>query len=251
MKVLIIEDEIPAQIQLERMINGSFPTFEVVAKIDSVRGAVQWLESNNVDLIFMDVELSDGQCFEIFKQINIEKPVIITTAYNDYAIKAFKVNSIDYLLKPIDRNEFINAVEKSKLAALKALPNYHQIEELLTKALPKEYKKRFTVKLGDKILILSTSDIAYFYSEDKATFIVTNEGKRYISDLTLDALEEQLSPKDYFRLSRGCITHIQSIKSVSRYFNSRLKVILTPPVLEDVLVSRIRIPQFLKWLEGE
>ncbi len=251
MKVLIVEDEIPAQIQLERMINANFPSFDVIGKVDSVRGTVQWLQSNHPDLIFMDVELSDGQCFEIFKQVKVETPVIITTAYNDYAIKAFKVNSIDYLLKPIDRTEFINAVEKSKKITQQSVPDYHQIEDLLTKSLPKEYKKRLTVKLGDKILILNTAEIAYFYSEDKATFIVTNEGKRYISDLTLDALEELLNPKDYFRISRGCITHIQSIKSVSRYFNSRLKVILSPPVLEDVLVSRIRIPEFLKWLEGE
>ena len=251
MRILIIEDEIPAQIQLIRMISGTYPSFEVVGKIDSVKGAVEWLESNSVDLIFMDVELSDGQCFEIFKQVKIESPVIITTAYNDYAIKAFKVNSIDYLLKPIDKAEFIEAVEKSKKFTQQPKQDFRQIEELLTKSLPKEYKKRFTVKLGDKILILNTNEIAYFYSEEKATFIVTSEGKRYISDLTLDALEEQLNPKDFFRISRGCITNISSIKSVSRYFNSRLKVILTPPVAEDVLVSRIRIPQFLKWLEGE
>ncbi|MDD2799164.1 MAG: LytTR family DNA-binding domain-containing protein [Bacteroidales bacterium] len=251
MRTLIIEDEIPAQIQLERLINTLFPEFEVIAKIESVRGAVEWLQSNQPDIIFMDVELSDGQCFEIFKQVKIESPVIITTAYNDYAIKAFKVNSIDYLLKPIDRKEFVDAVEKSKKIAQHLLPDYKQIEELLSKTQPKEYKKRFTVKIGDRILILSTSDIAYFYSEEKATFIATNEGKRYITDLTLDALEEQLNPKDYFRLSRGCITHIHSIKSVSRYFNSRLKVILNPAMQEDVLVSRIRIPQFLKWLEGE
>ncbi|MEI7675155.1 MAG: LytTR family DNA-binding domain-containing protein [Bacteroidales bacterium] len=251
MQILIIEDEIPAQIQLERMILSLYPTFEVIAKIDSVRGAVQWLESNRADLIFMDVELSDGQCFEIFKEVLIDAPVIITTAYNDYAIKAFKVNSIDYLLKPIDRTEFIDAVEKSKKMSEQHLPDYKMIEDFLSKNSAKEYKKRFTIKLGDRILIVNTSEIAYFYSEEKATFLVTHEGKRYISDLTLDALEEQLNPKDYFRLSRGCITHIQSIKSVSRYFNSRLKVILAPPTNEDILVSRIRIPQFLKWLEGE
>lgn len=251
MKILIIEDELPAQVQLVRMISANYPSFDVVAKIDSVKGAVDWLESNSADLIFMDVELSDGQCFEIFKQVKIETPVIITTAYNDYAIKAFKVNSIDYLLKPIDKVEFIEAVEKSKKFTQKPKQDFKEIEDLLSKSLPKEYKKRFTVKLGDKILILNIQDIAYFYSEEKATFIVTAEGKRYISDLTLDALEEQLNPKDFFRISRGCITNITSIKSVSRYFNSRLKVILTPPVAEDVLVSRIRIPQFLKWLEGE
>ena len=251
MKVLIIEDEIPAQIQLERLLKTHFPGFEVIAKINSVGAAVHWLKHQQADLIFMDVELSDGQCFEIFKQVSVETPVIITTAYNNYAIKAFKVNSIDYLLKPIDKTEFVEAVEKSKKIALRNLPDYTQIEELLTKNQPKEYKKRFTVKLGDRILVLNTSDIAYFYSEDKATFIVTNEGKRYISDMSLDTVEEQLNVIDFFRLSRGCIASIQSVKNVSRYFNSRLKVTLSPPLAGDFLVSRIRIPHFLTWLEGE
>lgn len=251
MKALIIEDEIPAQIQLERLIGQTFPSLEVIAKIDSVNGAVSWLSENTPDLIFMDVELSDGQCFEIFKKIEIKAPVIITTAYNNYAIKAFKVNSIDYLLKPIDKTEFIAAVEKSIKLIEKPLPDYSKIEELFTRSMPKEYKKRFTVRIGDKILILNLSDIAYFYSEEKATFITTIEGKRYISDLTLDALEEMLNPKEFFRLTRGCIANIQSIKTVSRYFNSRLKVSLIPTLDQEILVSRIRIPQFMAWLEGE
>lgn len=251
MKALIIEDEIPAQIQLERLIGQTFPSLEVIAKIDSVNGAVSWLSVNTPDLIFMDVELSDGQCFEIFKKIEIKAPVIITTAYNNYAIKAFKVNSIDYLLKPIDKTEFIAAVEKSIKLIEKPLPDYSKIEELFTRSMPKEYKKRFTVRIGDKILILNLSDIAYFYSEEKATFITTIEGKRYISDLTLDALEEMLNPKEFFRLTRGCIANIQSIKTVSRYFNSRLKVSLIPTLDQEILVSRIRIPQFMAWLEGE
>lgn len=251
MKALIIEDEIPAQIQLERLISQTFPSLEVIAKLDSVNGAVDWLSENTPDLIFMDVELSDGQCFEIFKQVEIKAPVIITTAYNNYAIKAFKVNSIDYLLKPIDKSEFIAAVEKSIKLIEKPLPDYTKIEELFTRAIPKEYKKRFTVRIGDKILILNLSEIAYFYSEEKATFITTVEGKRYISDLTLDALEEMLNPKEFFRLTRGCIANIQSIKTVSRYFNSRLKISLIPALDQEILVSRIRIPQFMAWLEGE
>ncbi len=250
MKVLIIEDEIPAQIQLERLIHTHYPEFEIIARIDSVTASVAWLSRNQPDLIFMDVELSDGQCFEIFKQVEVKAPVIITTAYNDYAIKAFKVNSIDYLLKPIDKTEFVNAVDKSVKLTRKETPEYGRLEELLAKSLPKEYKKRFAVKVGDHIVIVNTDEIAYFFAEEKATFIVTNTGKRYISDLSLDNLEDQLNPKDFFRLSRGCIAHISSIKTVSKYFNSRLKITLVPPLNSEILVSRIRIPEFLNWLEG-
>lgn len=251
MKALIIEDEIPAQFQLERLIQQTYPNIHVVKKIESVNGAIEWLRNNQPDIIFMDVELSDGQCFEIFRHVVISAPVIITTAYNNYAVKAFKINSIDYLLKPIDKTEFISAVEKSIKLIEKPLPDYSKLEELFSKALPKEFKKRFTVRLGDKIIILNINEIAYFYSEEKATFITTTEGKRYISDLTLDALEELLNPSIFFRLTRGCIANIDSIKTVSRYFNSRLKVTLAPALDQEILVSRIRIPQFMSWLEGE
>lgn len=251
MNALIIEDEKPAQIQLERLLNTHFPEMEIVNRLDSVTSSVEWLKDNAVDIIFMDVELSDGQCFEIFKQVKVNAPVIITTAYNEYAIKAFKVNSIDYLLKPIDQNELIEAVNKAKKAAQKPVLDLGLLENLLHAKAPKEYKQRFTTKLGDKILIINASEIAYFQSEEKATFIVTNEGKRYIADFTLDAIEPLLSPKDFFRLSRGVIAGIHSVKSVSKYFNSRLKVTLNPATPEHILVSRVKIPQFLSWLEGE
>jgi len=252
MKALIIEDELPAQVQLERLINSNFPAIEVVERIDSVKGAIRWLNENQPDLIFMDVELSDGQCFEIFKHTTVQVPVIITTAYSNYAIQAFKVNSIDYLLKPIDNEEFKTAVNKAIKSQQHQLPDFSALEQILKQRVStKEYKQRFTVKLGDRILIIPMSDIAYFQAEEKVTFIVTHENKRYITDYTLDALEEQLNPKLFFRLSRGCIAHIESIKSVSKYFNSRLKITLSPPSSEEILVSRIRIPQFMSWLDGE
>lgn len=250
MKVLIIEDELPAQMQLERLINSFYPKFEIVAKIDSIKDSVWWLRKNQADLIFMDVELSDGQCFEIFKQVTIDTPIIMTTAYSNYAIKAFKINSIDYLLKPIDNDEFVNAVEKSIKYNQKKGPDFQQLEKLLAQNVAKEYKKRFTIKVGDHIVILNIEEIAYFYSEEKVTFIVTNSGKRYILDFSLDNLEEQLNPKDFFRLSRGCIASIHAVKSASKFFNSRLKVKLEPPLQNDILISRVRIPEFLKWLEG-
>ena len=250
MKILIIEDEIPAQIQLEKLIMTNFPDSEILAKLESVGAAVKWLNQNQPDLIFMDVELADGQCFEIFKQVNVKVPVIITTAYNSYAIQAFKVNSLDYLLKPIDNEEFINAVDKSIQLNQKKRPDYELLEKLLIKSSVKEYKKRFIVKHSDQILILNTEDIAYFYSEEKATFIVNRAGKRFISDLSLDNLEDQLDPKNFFRLSRGCMANILSVQSVSKHFNSRLKIKLNPSLIDDILISRVRVPEFLNWLEG-
>ncbi len=250
MKVLIVEDEIPAQMQLERLLKTHFPDTEILAVLTSVEKATDWLAVNTPDLIFMDVELSDGQCFEIFKRVDVKAPVIITTAYDQFAIKAFKVNSVDYLLKPIESTEFVKAVEKSSRMNKSSLTDLKALEDLLMKSTPKEYKKRFITKQNDQIIVLQVDEIAYFYAEEKATFIVSRTGKRYFSEYSLDNLEDQLDPKSFFRLSRGCIANIQAVKSVSKHFNSRLKIKLEPSFVEDILVSRIRVPEFLNWLEG-
>jgi len=179
----------------------------------------------------------------------VEAPVIIVTAYDNYAVKAFKVNSIDYLLKPVHKDDFMEAVEK----ALKRNTPLASLDIMTLKQilLPEvAYKERFTVKLGDKIIVLNVSDIAYFYAEDKSTFIITRETKKYLSDLSLDAIEELLDPKSFFRLTRGCIAHINAIQSIVKYSGSRLKISLQPPYDEAILVSRVRIPLFLDWLEG-
>ncbi len=247
MKILIIEDEIPAQIQLERLIISCYPDCDVVGKVCSVKSAVEWLNANSADLIFMDVELSDGLCFEIFKQVEVKIPVIITTAYDNYAVKAFKVNSVDYLMKPIDKEDFIAAVDKT--LKQRSLPiDVVQLKQMLTGEFV--YKQRFTVKLGDHIIVLDIQDIAYCFVEEKITYIITHEGKKYISDFTLDAMEEQLDPKLFFRLTRGCLAHIKAIRSIVKYSNSRLKILLQPAYGEDILVSRVRIPLFMNWLEG-
>jgi len=250
MKVLIVEDEVPAQMQLERLLKTHFPDTEIVAVLTSIEKAADWLAVNAPDLIFMDVELSDGQCFEIFKRVEVKAPVIITTAYDQFAIKAFKVNSVDYLLKPIESTEFVKAVEKSSRLSKSVVNDLKALEELLKKSTPREYKKRFITKQNDQIIVLQVEEIAFFYAEDKATFIVSRSGKRYFSEYSLDNLEDQLDPKSYFRLSRGCIANIQSVKSVSKHFNSRLKIKLEPALIESILVSRIRVPDFLNWLEG-
>jgi two-component system, LytTR family, response regulator len=250
MKVLIIEDERPAQIQLERLLETHFPDSEIMAVLDSVEKAAVWLAGHHPELIFMDVELSDGQCFEIFKRVRVDAPVIMTTAYDQFAVKAFKVDSVDYLLKPIDTTEFVQAVNKSRRRNHVGEADLKILEEFLTKKTPKEYKKRFITKQNDQIIVLQMDEIAYFLAEDKVTFIVTRSGKRYFSEYSLDQLEAQIDPKTFFRLSRGCIANIQSVKSVSKHFNSRLKVKLDPPSADEVLVSRIRVPEFLNWLEG-
>ncbi|MDR2448512.1 MAG: LytTR family DNA-binding domain-containing protein [Prevotellaceae bacterium] len=250
MKILIVEDEIPAQVQLERLICMCYPDFEIVGKITSVKSAVEWLATQTADLIFMDVELSDGVCFEIFNQVEVTAQVIITTAYDNYAVKAFKVNSIDYLLKPIGRDDFTDAVTKFLRRKQPSVP--FDIEALKQLILPQaKYKQRFTVRLGERIIVLDTADIAYFYAEEKATFMITHENKRYLSDFSLDAIEEQLNPKEFFRLTRGCIAGIRAIGTIAKYSNSRLKVLLQPPYHENILVSRVRIPLFLNWLEGK
>lgn len=248
MKVLIIEDELPAKIQLERLINNNFPEFEIVSHQSSVKGAIEWLHSNSADLIFTDVELSDGRCFEIFKSVTPKADIIFTTAYDNYAIQAFKVNGLDYLLKPIDEDDFIAAVDKSIKKHQKGMVDLSALQELILAKNKKEYKKRFSIRLGDKIYIIQSDEIAYFYSEDKVTFLVTSDAKRHISDFSLDQIETMVDPESFFRISRGCITHINAIKSVSKHFNSRLKVILVPDICKDVLVSRIRVPEFMKWI---
>ena len=249
MKVLIVEDEVPAQIQLERLINAHYPHFEVIGKVTSIKATVDWLRDHSADLIFMDVELSDGLCYEIFKQTTVQTPVVIVTAYDRYAVEAFKVNSVDYLLKPVHRDDFIEAVERAlKRNAPLASWDVTALKKIFQ---PQSgFRERFTIKLGDRIIVLNISDIAYFCAEEKSTFIVTCEAKKYLSDLTLDTIEEQLDPKQFFRLSRGCITHIDAIGSIVKHANSRLKITLQPDYHEAILVSRVRTPLFLDWLEG-
>jgi DNA-binding LytR/AlgR family response regulator len=248
MKILIIEDEIPAQIQLERLIHTHYPHFDIAGKITSVKSAVEWFATQSADLIFMDVELSDGLCFDIFNEVEITAAVIITTAYDTYAVKAFKTNCLDYLLKPIGKDDFIQAVEKCLKRPATPPLNIGALKQMLS---PETYKQRFIIKLGDRIIVLNTSDAAYFYAEDKTTYIVTHENKKYLIDWPLDTIEEQLNPKDFFRLTRGCIANIQAIDVVLKYFNSRLKIQLKPAYNEEILVSRVRIPLFLDWLEGK
>ncbi len=249
MDILIIEDEIAAQHLLIRLLNKYFPLFKIAGVLDSLTTAVAWLSMNKADLIFMDVELSDGNCFELFKMVEIKSPVIITTAYEHYALKAFNAKCFDYILKPIQDNDFVFSVERCMKFCNKAFYNMSDIEKLIS--LSKNYKQRFTIKTGTRIMVVEVADIAYFYSESKSTFLVTTDGKRLLADRSLDSIEEELDPSAFFKLSRGCIISFSSIGNISKYYNSRLKISLKPNLIDPIIVPRARAGLFMKWLEGK
>lgn len=253
-KVLIVEDEIPAQLTLRRLIERCCPDSHIVEMLTSVKSTIKWLEENpeGADIIFMDVELSDGVCFDIFDKIDITANVIITTAYDNYAINAFKRDTRDYLLKPIDEKELSRAWERCR-ERIEA-KNAHNIEALLDmvrqKSLnDKTFKKRFIVKAGDKIVIIPVEEIAYCYSEDKSTYAVNRNGTHRLLDYSLDTVQEMLDPTLFFRISRSCIVSISAIDSISKHLGTRLKLQLNPRSEEDVIVSRSRTSDFLEWLD--
>ena len=243
MKVVIIEDEAPAQELIQRLIRKYYPDFRIVSILDSIDASISFLRENAVDLIFMDVELSDGNCFEIFKEIDVKAPIIVTTAYEDYALNAFKAKCIDYLLKPIEEYLFKESVDRflNLYLGSKVAQESPKIEV--------EYKQRFTINFGTQILIVDVSRIAYFYSSDKSTYLVTVEGKQYLMDMTLDNISEMLDPRVFYKISRGAIVSVKSISNISKYFNSRLKVSLSPAIIDPIVVSRARSGGFLEWLE--
>lgn len=250
MKALIIEDEKIAQAQLLRLLREEFPQIEVLDTIGSVSQAVSWLASNSApDIIFMDVELSDGDCFEIFRRVRISSAVIMTTAYDSYAIKAFEAGSIDYLLKPIDPIALNRAVNRCLERKRATAPDFSALLSSIEAASHPHYKERSTVRVGDRIVPLSASQIAFFYSEDKSNYLMTFTGERYVIDSTIDTLEEELNPKMFFRISRGCIVNISAIRTASRD-NGKLLLTTSPKAPFALSVSRARVDDFLKWLEA-
>ena len=250
MKVLIVEDEIMAQKSLIRVLAQHFPDMSVVATTTSVKGTVDFLKSpeNNVDVIFMDVELSDGVCFEIFRQVDVKAKVIMTTAYDSYALKAFEAGSIDYLLKPVDPEALTRAVSRCRTRS-------EQIDvDALMKALggspaKKEYKERFIIKFNDRIVPLQASQIAYIYSEEKNNYLVTVDGQKYIIDSSLDVMNEELDPDCFFRISRSCIIAMKSITSILKQAGGRLRITAEPKSSFEMTVSRSRVDDFMTWLE--
>lgn len=245
MKVLVIEDEIPAQEELVRILRKHFPNIEIVDIIGSVRDSVEWLRNNTADLIFMDIQLLDGCCFDIFDVVEVRTPIIFTTAYDQYALKAFKVNSVDYLLKPVDEDELVAAVRKMDY-------KYDNIRNLIESYMPTvRYKTRISVKTGDIYRFLLIDEVSYFISEDGFTYAVTYDEKKHIVDYTIGSLEAQLDPRRFFRVSRGCIVSIDSIEKITAYFNSRLKVTLKGRKNVSLILSRVRVPDFLNWIDDK
>ena len=261
MKYVIIEDEPLAQEELVRMLKSLDPNFTLLASIDSVKASVDWFNNNEQpDIIFMDIHLSDNICFEIFDKAEITAPVIFTTAYDQYAIEAFKTNGIAYLLKPIEEEELNDAIKKYHTLTKTdtELSNIHtQIQQLSTLYSQPQlqshntYRERLLAKIGDNYQHIQMQDIAYFYSEDHYTFVATKDKQRYIINYTLDTLVEQLNPQQFFRISRQIIVNIDYINSISRHFNGRLKITINPSFSEDIYVSRNRVQAFLAWLDGE
>ncbi|HOX83232.1 MAG TPA: LytTR family DNA-binding domain-containing protein [Chryseolinea sp.] len=252
MKVLIIEDEPQAAKRLESLITSLEPQAEILSKIDTVKNAVQWIKSNPApDLIFMDIQLADGISFQIFEQCAVTSPVIFTTAYDAYALKAFKVNSIDYILKPIDKDEMgaalkkFHSVNRSSQNSKLVLDNIGQAIQMLTK----KYKTRFVIKVGEHLKSVEVSDILFFFSLEKATFCQTKDGRKNILDFTLDQLEEILDPSRFFRINRKHIVAADSIQDMISYTNSRLKLVLKTSDDNDVIVARERVQEFKDWLD--
>lgn len=249
MTVLIFEDERLASEKLAKLLREAEPRAEILAQLASVREAVAWLQSNpHPDLILTDIQLLDGLCFEIFRQVRVDKPVIFTTAYDQYAIQAFDVNSIDYLLKPVQPEKLAASLRKWQGLAAASATDYGEILKYL-KTAQREYKSRFMVRLGQKIVALTADRIAYFFSEQKLTYIVTTDGKRFPLDQPLDELIDVLDPRIFFRINRQYIITFTSIAEIHPYFKGRVKLLLQPAATEDVIISAERTPEFKRWID--
>ncbi len=248
MKVLILEDEQPASQKLIRLLGEVEPPLEVSAVLRSVEDATNWLLNHEAPgLIFMDIQLEDGLCFEVFENVRVESPVIFTTAYNDYTLKAFKVNSVDYLLKPIDRNELGKALEKYRRVHHPETVS-RKLEHLMQELKP-EKKERFLIKIGEHYRPVQTRSVRYFYIRERSTFLHDDKGRDYPLDYSLDRIEELVDAKNFFRINRNFIINVSAIKDIVAYSSSRLKIDLAGWDEEDVIVSRERTGAFKKWMD--
>jgi DNA-binding LytR/AlgR family response regulator len=251
MTTIIIEDEKPAARLLQRKLEKL--DVQVGVMLHSVEDALNWFSKNtHPDLIFLDIQLSDGLSFEIFEKIDIKSAVIFTTAYDEYALRAFKLNSIDYLLKPIDEDDLQVAVSKykSRLPKKESLHvDFEEIKKMLSNPFEKSYKKRFTVKIGQHLKVIGTDEIECFFSENKGTYIHTFDNRNYLIESTLELLEQELDPKDFYRISRKFIIPLKAIKEIVVYSNSRLKLILPSYKEDEVIVSREKVTDFKNWID--
>jgi DNA-binding LytR/AlgR family response regulator len=254
LNVLIVEDEPLAAAQLAAHLAVLRANAKILAVCDTVRATVGWLKQNPLpDLIFLDIQLGDGLSFDIFEEITLDCPVIFTTAYDQYALKAFKVNSIDYLLKPIDRAELEAALQKFEKGRASGAANIPSdiIEKLIASVNPDKFKKRFLVKVGTHIRMVDVTNILYFYSFQKGTFIKSRDGKNYLIEQSLEVVEDYIDPAIFFRINRKYIVAVSAIKDVISYSNSRLKLKIDQGEDDDFLVAREKVKDFKNWLGGE
>jgi DNA-binding LytR/AlgR family response regulator len=248
MRVLVVEDEAIAADRLISLIKKMEPSWEVVGSTDSIKSTVKWLNTNaQPDLAFFDIQLADGHSFEIFNQVNAGFPVIFTTAYDQYALQAFKVNSIDYLLKPIKANELNAAIEKFKQTAI-IQPDMNALAALL-KLQTQRFKERFVIKVGEHLKSVDVSSIRLFYSHEKSTYLITDQKQRYLLDYTLDQIEGMIDPSNYFRINRKFIVCLAAISDIITFSNSRLKLHLNVLETEEGIVARERVGDFKEWLD--
>ncbi|MDB5196870.1 MAG: LytR family transcriptional regulator [Flaviaesturariibacter sp.] len=257
MNILIVEDEDLAIKKLKKTLATVAEEAIVVGEADSIKGTVSWLENNPApDLILMDIELADGQSFEIFNHTEVKSPVIFITSYDEYALKAFKVNSIDYLLKPVQKEDLQTALDKFR--QLKSI--YHKeeespkvsletlVKELQQKIQIKEYRKRFLVKLGQKLVSIEVEDIAYFFSDGRLNFFKTFDNRKFVVDYTMDELHDMLNPDNFFRISRSFYISVDSVGQIHDYFGNRLLLDLKPETDKEAIVSREKVTEFKTWL---
>ncbi len=246
MKILLIEDELPAAKQLTKMLLDIDPSITIIDVLDSVEASVKWLRNYPMpDAIFMDIQIADGLSFDIFTQVEITAPVIFCTAFDQYAIKAFKVNAIDYLLKPIDPDDLENALHRLREKSHHNTPDLSKMLEILQK---KNKKERFLIKIGNSFTSIEANEIAYFFSEEGITQAALLTGKKHIIDHTLDEIEHEVEENNFFRISRKIVVNVKAIQKVHPHFNSRLKLDLQPNFHEEVFVSRERVASFKVWL---
>lgn len=249
MRILIIEDEKPAAKLLFKQVEVHFENAEIFGNIDSIATAIEWFQRNTTpDLIFCDIQLADGISFEIFEKVKLSTPIIFTTAFDQYAIKAFQVNAIDYLLKPIDPEDLARAVDKFKDNQIRSTIELDLLKNLLAPQ-KTSYKSRFLVRYGEKIQSIPVQDISFFYSEERVTFLQTHVGKKFILEGTLEQTEVLVDPSNFFRLNRKYLSSMNAIDGIFAYSNSRLKVTLNNCKDQDILISREKVGDFKSWLD--
>jgi DNA-binding LytR/AlgR family response regulator len=250
MKVLIIEDENRAANRLEKLLTTIDVAIEIVAIIETVREAIQFLNTQTVDLIFSDIQLADGLSFEIYEQVNLSCPIIFTTAYDQYAIEAFSTNGIDYLLKPVESNRLEKSLSKYK--QLQQHESSIDVQNLMKHFRQEKpnYKNRFMIKVGEKIKTISTDSISAFYSEQKGTYLLTKEGRNYVLDYSLEEIGKMVAPSSFFKISRKIIVNINAIDEIIAHSNSRLKLKIPFLELDEVIVAREKVADFKIWIGG-